>query len=966
MNGSVIKLNNGYYNVIEKIGDGAYASVYKASKVTSSSQYALKIMSTADPDRQSLFQQEISMMKHIGDHPNIASLHDSYIETSSSSHKYYLLLDLCSPITSFTSLSTSPLPDATLLHLVKDLSLSLHHLHSLSPPVIHRDIKLENTLQQGNSFKLCDFGSATTSILTPSSRKQRLLIESEVSKLTTPAYRSPEMVDVYRNIDIGKPSDIWAFGVLVYVFAFGKFPFGDGSNKLAIMNKKLMFPKDFSRPEVIYDVINGCLERNVEKRCSANDLLNILGLSEKVEVLRCSHNYPFDFESQGKSRDDVSIGQKDTTFDFAVGDHEDNPFNFESQGKSRDDVSIGQKDTTFDFVIGDHEDNPFNFESQGKSRDDVSIGQKDTTFDFAVGNYEDNPFDFESQEKSRDDVSIGQKDTTFDFAVGDHEDNPFNFESQGKSRDDVSIGQKDTTFDFAVGDHEDNPFNFESQGKSRDDVSIGQKDTTVDFAVGDHEDNPFNFESQGKSRDDVSIGQKDTTFDDFFGECNSVETGTKSGHFDSFEPSFFGPPTPSKPSKTSSFDCFDHPEPIKPQKKVPLFFQNDFIDKLQSDSHEIQLTVSREPSPELQSKDQSKHQSSDVSSRSQSISHQFTKRKLSLCGKEDSVDHHLSHITSSSRSVSDIAGSLLSVFSKQGTVRSSIIKATDSSSNSPKCKHIRSIIIGLYENPIQNPFQFILSRISNNKDSEVICLKSLYLCMYLLQEGPRDSTKKLREVFDTFETSMASNWDALLKFIEQMLSFRLKEGCFLEGNLSLDTIIKTTCVRNQHKLKSLRYKPLEKWMEVYQIVSEKLGSSFLLDCAVYLNGILESVMTIFNLVQMATYPYLHERLVYEVNSILQLVVFCLCSHGCCQEVGSNVRESLHSSLSLLSTLATEPTTLELCDALEQCLRFNAPSQYKELASNLQVRPNQSLDADIRVAAVRDCVYLSVDKYKCNK
>eukprot|EP00056_Hartaetosiga_gracilis_P010430 m.153805 g.153805 ORF g.153805 m.153805 type:complete len:77 (+) comp13312_c1_seq3:242-472(+) len=59
------------------------------------------------------------------------------------------------------------------------------------------------------SFKLCDFGSATTVAIHPGSDRPNALIQEELEKYTTPQYRAPEMVNLYMKKTINEKADIW-------------------------------------------------------------------------------------------------------------------------------------------------------------------------------------------------------------------------------------------------------------------------------------------------------------------------------------------------------------------------------------------------------------------------------------------------------------------------------------------------------------------------------------------------------------------------------------------------------------------------------------------------------------------------------------------------------------------------------------------------------------------------------------
>ncbi|XP_036182139.1 cyclin-G-associated kinase isoform X2 [Myotis myotis] len=139
--------------------------------------------------------------------------------------------------------------------------------------------EVENLLlsHQG-TIKLCDFGSATTVSHAPDyswSAQRRALVEEEVTRNTTPMYRTPEIVDLYSNFPIGEKQDIWALGCILYLLCFGQHPFEDGA-KLRIVNGKYSIPADDSRYSVFHGLIRATLKVNPEERLSITELVNQL------------------------------------------------------------------------------------------------------------------------------------------------------------------------------------------------------------------------------------------------------------------------------------------------------------------------------------------------------------------------------------------------------------------------------------------------------------------------------------------------------------------------------------------------------------------------------------------------------------------------------------------------------------------------------------------------------------------
>ena len=57
------------------------------------------------------------------------------------------------------------LPENLIITATKDACNGLIAMHNMNPPLVHRDIKIENILRMGNSYKLCDFGSTSSDII---------------------------------------------------------------------------------------------------------------------------------------------------------------------------------------------------------------------------------------------------------------------------------------------------------------------------------------------------------------------------------------------------------------------------------------------------------------------------------------------------------------------------------------------------------------------------------------------------------------------------------------------------------------------------------------------------------------------------------------------------------------------------------------------------------------------------------
>jgi AP2-associated kinase len=135
------------------------------------------------------------------------------------------------------------LTESEILQIFVDVCEGLAAMHNLRPPLLHRDLKVENILQStATSFKLCDFGSATPVAQSPpASTAEIRALESDLNRHTTLQYRAPEMVDLFLRRPVDEKSDVWALGVLLYKLCYYTTPFEE-HGPLAILNVQYRIP----------------------------------------------------------------------------------------------------------------------------------------------------------------------------------------------------------------------------------------------------------------------------------------------------------------------------------------------------------------------------------------------------------------------------------------------------------------------------------------------------------------------------------------------------------------------------------------------------------------------------------------------------------------------------------------------------------------------------------------------------
>ncbi|KAL1459931.1 hypothetical protein WDU94_011876 [Cyamophila willieti] len=283
--GQIIEIGNVKLKVTHLIAEGGFAYVFAVKAVESGKEYAVKRLLAADDAASKAIIQEVNILKKLSGHVNImeylsAAFTDKH-STLHGMHEYLILTELCTggSLVDILKDRVSPLPPNLVCSILWQTCQAVKHMHRQNPPIVHRDLKIENLLLSSvGTIKLCDFGSATDVVYRPDpgwSAQQRSLLEDEMARFTTPMYRAPEMVDTWNNFVIGPAADVWAIGCLVYTFCFMKHPFDD-SAKLRILNANYTIPANDTKYTDFHPIIRGCLQADPSKRLSIDDVLERL------------------------------------------------------------------------------------------------------------------------------------------------------------------------------------------------------------------------------------------------------------------------------------------------------------------------------------------------------------------------------------------------------------------------------------------------------------------------------------------------------------------------------------------------------------------------------------------------------------------------------------------------------------------------------------------------------------------
>ena len=239
--------------IIEKyLSEGGFAHVYVVrlpTPIEGVDQAVLKRVAVPDKDNLANMRTEVETMKKLKGHRHIVKYFDSHAsQLKAGGYEVFLLMEFCSGGGLIDFMNTRlqhRLTEPEILHIFSDIAEGVATMHYLKPPLLHRDLKVENVLittsKSTRIYKVCDFGSTAPPRPAATSAAEGRLIEDDVQRHTTLQYRSPEMIDVYRKQPIDEKSDIWALGVLLYKLCYYTTPFEE-VGQMAILNASFKFP----------------------------------------------------------------------------------------------------------------------------------------------------------------------------------------------------------------------------------------------------------------------------------------------------------------------------------------------------------------------------------------------------------------------------------------------------------------------------------------------------------------------------------------------------------------------------------------------------------------------------------------------------------------------------------------------------------------------------------------------------
>ena len=289
------KLLDNRYEIMEQIGMGGMARVFRALDHRLNRQVAVKILRedlAEDAELRRRFHEESQAVAMLS-HPNIVAVYD----VSRSSDVEYIVMELIDGITlkQYMQKKGNKLNWREALHFITQIVKALGHAHSRG--IIHRDIKPHNIMVlRDGSVKVADFGIARVASGGHSTLTQEALGSVH--------YISPEQA---RGSHIDARSDLYSAGVVLYEMITGRLPFeGDTPVSVAIqhINSIPLSPREIDPaiPEALEAITMKAMAPDPDNRyLSADDML------ADLEEFRKNPNINFDYNVSGFQDDEDDV-----------------------------------------------------------------------------------------------------------------------------------------------------------------------------------------------------------------------------------------------------------------------------------------------------------------------------------------------------------------------------------------------------------------------------------------------------------------------------------------------------------------------------------------------------------------------------------------------------------------------------------------------------------------------------------
>ncbi|XP_018421461.1 PREDICTED: serine/threonine-protein kinase PLK4 isoform X2 [Nanorana parkeri] len=250
------------FRVLNLLGKGSFACVYRAQSIHTGIEVAIKMIDKKAMQRVGMVQRvrnEVEIQCQLK-HPSILELYN-YFEDS---NYVYLILEMChnGEMNRFLKNRKKPFTEKEAWNFMEQIVKGMLYLHSHG--ILHRDLTLSNLLLSSDmNVKIADFGLAT---------QLKLPNEKHFTMCGTPNYISPEIATRSAH---GLESDVWSLGCMLYTFLVGRPPFDTDTVKNTL-NKIVL--ADYEMPSFMSreakDLIFKVLRKNPADRLSLSSVLD--------------------------------------------------------------------------------------------------------------------------------------------------------------------------------------------------------------------------------------------------------------------------------------------------------------------------------------------------------------------------------------------------------------------------------------------------------------------------------------------------------------------------------------------------------------------------------------------------------------------------------------------------------------------------------------------------------------------
>ncbi|KAK0043027.1 serine/threonine-protein kinase PLK4 [Biomphalaria pfeifferi] len=262
------------YQVLNLLGTGGFANVYRARSNLTGKEVAIKMIDKKRMKASGMsgrVKKEVEIHSRLK-HPSVLELYNFFEDAN----YVYLVLELChnGELQRYLQSLSQPFTEEEARRLMRQIVEGILYLHSHG--ILHRDLSLSNLLlNKEMNVKIADFGLATQ-LEGPE--------EKHFTMCGTPNYISPEIA--MRSAH-GLEADVWSLGCMLYTFLVGRPPFDTDAVKSTlnrVISAEYRLPSHLS-PEA-KDLIQGLLCKNPKDRIPLIEILAHKFMTSKPLVLK--------------------------------------------------------------------------------------------------------------------------------------------------------------------------------------------------------------------------------------------------------------------------------------------------------------------------------------------------------------------------------------------------------------------------------------------------------------------------------------------------------------------------------------------------------------------------------------------------------------------------------------------------------------------------------------------------------